>query len=110
MTGPEPIADERVIRLLEEIRDLQREQGRRSADALRGQQDALGLPQTALRRHPRVRGGRARPRRRHAGAAGAQSAGALGLTALTDLPVRRMLCQVDSVARARAASETLASS
>lgn len=50
MTGPEPIADERVIRLLEEIRDLQREQGRRSADALRGQQESIGLQQTGLRR------------------------------------------------------------
>jgi hypothetical protein len=43
MTGPESMADERVIRLLEEIRDLQREQGRRSADALRGQQESIGL-------------------------------------------------------------------
>jgi hypothetical protein len=50
MTGPESTADERVIRLLEEIRDLQREQGRRSADALRGQQESIRLQQTALRR------------------------------------------------------------
>ena len=50
MTGPESTADERVIRLLEEIRDLQREQGRRSADALRGQQESIGLQRTALRR------------------------------------------------------------
>jgi hypothetical protein len=50
MNGPESMADERVIRLLEEIRDLQREQGRRSADALRGQQESIGLQQTALRR------------------------------------------------------------
>ena len=50
MTGPEPMADERVIRLLEEIRDLQREQGRRWADALRGQQESIGLQQAALRR------------------------------------------------------------
>jgi uncharacterized membrane protein len=50
MTGPESTADERVIRLLEEIRDLQREQGRRSAEALRGQQESIGLQQAALRR------------------------------------------------------------
>jgi CHASE3 domain sensor protein len=50
MTGPESMADERVIRLLEEIRDLQREQGRRSADALRGQQESIRLQQAALRR------------------------------------------------------------
>ena len=50
MTGPESMEDGRVIRLLEEIRDLQREQGRRSADALRGQQESIALQQTALRR------------------------------------------------------------
>ena len=50
MNGPESMADERGIRLLEEIRDLQREQGRRSADALRGQQESIRLQQTALRR------------------------------------------------------------
>ena len=50
MKGPESMEDGRVIRLLEEIRDLQREQGRRSADALRGQQESIALHQTALRR------------------------------------------------------------
>jgi hypothetical protein len=50
MTQPDPTADDRVVRLLEEIRDLQREQGRRSVEALRGQQESIGLQQTALRR------------------------------------------------------------
>ena len=39
-----------MVRLLEEIRDLQREQGRRSADALRGQQESIALQQVAVRR------------------------------------------------------------
>lgn len=50
MTGAESMADDRVIRLLEEIRDLEREQGRRSAEALRGQQESIRLQQAALRR------------------------------------------------------------
>lgn len=39
-----------VVRLLEEIRDLQRQQGERSAEALRRQQESIGLQQVALRR------------------------------------------------------------
>ena len=50
MTQPESRGDDRVVRLLEEIRDLQREQGRRSADALRGQQESIALQQLAVRR------------------------------------------------------------
>ena len=50
MTQPAPTGDDRVVRLLEEIRDLQREQGRRSADALRGQQESIALQQVAVRR------------------------------------------------------------
>ncbi|HET7240681.1 MAG TPA: hypothetical protein VFI77_05960 [Gemmatimonadales bacterium] len=50
MTQPGPTGDDRVVRLLEEIRDLQREQGRRSADALRGQQESIALQQVAVRR------------------------------------------------------------
>ena len=50
MTQPDANADERVVRLLEEIRDLQREQGKRSVEALRGQQESIGLQQAALRR------------------------------------------------------------
>ena len=50
MTQPDPTADDRVVRLLEEIRDLQREQGGRSIEALRGQQESIGLQHAALRR------------------------------------------------------------
>jgi len=50
VTQPESRGDDRVVRLLEEIRDLQREQGRRSADALRGQQESIALQQLAVRR------------------------------------------------------------
>jgi hypothetical protein len=50
MTQPESTGDDRVVRLLEEIRDLQREQGRRSADALRGQQESIALQRVAVRR------------------------------------------------------------
>jgi uncharacterized membrane protein len=50
MSGPDPGGDDRVVRLLEEIRDLQREQGRRSAEALSRQQESIGLQQAALRR------------------------------------------------------------
>jgi len=50
MTQPDPNTDDRVVRLLEEIRDLQREQGKRSVEALRGQQESIGLQQAALRR------------------------------------------------------------
>ena len=44
------MTDDRVVRLLEEIRDLQLEQGRRSAEALRGQRESIALQQAALRR------------------------------------------------------------
>jgi hypothetical protein len=50
VTGPDAGGDDRVVRLLEEIRDLQRDQGRRSAEALRGQQESIALQQAALRR------------------------------------------------------------
>jgi hypothetical protein len=50
VTQPESMGDDRVVRLLEEIRDLQREQGRRSAEALRGQQESIALQQVAVRR------------------------------------------------------------
>ena len=50
MTEPELSGDDRMVRLLEEIRDLQREQGRRSMEALRGQQESISLQQVALRR------------------------------------------------------------
>lgn len=39
-----------VVRLLEEIRDLQRRQGERSDEALRRQQESIALQQVALRR------------------------------------------------------------
>ncbi len=39
-----------VVRLLEEIRDLQRQQGERSVEALRRQQESIALQQVALRR------------------------------------------------------------
>lgn len=39
-----------VVRLLEEIRDLQRQQGERSGEALRRQQESIALQRVALRR------------------------------------------------------------
>lgn len=39
-----------VVRLLEEIRDLQRQQGERSAEALRRQQESIELQRAGLRR------------------------------------------------------------
>ncbi len=42
--------DERVIRLLEEIRDLQREHAERYGEALRNQQESIRLQQAGLRR------------------------------------------------------------
>jgi CHASE3 domain sensor protein len=42
--------DDRIIRLLEEIRDLQRQHGERYGEALRNQQESIRLRQAALRR------------------------------------------------------------
>ena len=42
--------DDRIIRLLEEIRDLQRQHGERYGEALRNQQESIRLQQAALRR------------------------------------------------------------
>ena len=50
MSLPEPGGDDRIVRLLEEMRDLQREQGRRQDEALRGQQESIALQQAGLRR------------------------------------------------------------
>jgi hypothetical protein len=44
------MTDERVIRLLEEIRDLQRQHGERYGEALRNQQESIRLQQAGLRR------------------------------------------------------------
>ena len=44
------MTDERAIRLLEEIRDLQRQHVERYGEALRNQQESIRLQQTALRR------------------------------------------------------------
>jgi CHASE3 domain sensor protein len=42
--------DDRIIRLLEEIRDLQRQHGERYGEALRNQQESIRLQQAGLRR------------------------------------------------------------
>jgi hypothetical protein len=42
--------DERIIRLLEEIRDLQRHHAERSGEALRNQEESIRLQQAGLRR------------------------------------------------------------
>jgi hypothetical protein len=42
--------DDRAIRLLEEIRDLQREHAERYGEALRNQQESIRLQQAGLRR------------------------------------------------------------
>jgi hypothetical protein len=42
--------DDRVVRLLEEIRDLQREHADRYGDALRNQAESIRLQQAGLRR------------------------------------------------------------
>jgi hypothetical protein len=42
--------DDRMIRLLEEIRDLQREHAERYGEALRNQQESIRLQQAGLRR------------------------------------------------------------
>jgi CHASE3 domain sensor protein len=44
------MTDDRAIRLLEEIRDLQRQHVERYGEALRNQQESIHLQQTALRR------------------------------------------------------------
>jgi CHASE3 domain sensor protein len=42
--------DDRIIRLLEEIRDLQREHAERYGEALRNQEESIKLQQAGLRR------------------------------------------------------------
>lgn len=42
--------DERIIRLLEEIRDLQRHHAERYGEALRNQEESIRLQQAGLRR------------------------------------------------------------
>jgi hypothetical protein len=42
--------DDRVIRLLEEIRDLQRQHAERYGEALQNQQESIRLQQAGLRR------------------------------------------------------------
>jgi CHASE3 domain sensor protein len=42
--------DDRIIRLLEEIRDLQRQHAERYGEALRNQQESIKLQQAGLRR------------------------------------------------------------
>jgi hypothetical protein len=42
--------DERVVRLLEEIRDLQRQHAERYGEALHNQQESIRLQQAGLRR------------------------------------------------------------
>jgi CHASE3 domain sensor protein len=42
--------DDRVIRLLEEIRDLQRQHAERYGEALRNQEESIKLQQAGLRR------------------------------------------------------------
>jgi hypothetical protein len=44
------MSDERVIRLLEEIRDLQRQHAERYGEALRNQEESIRLQQPGLRR------------------------------------------------------------
>ena len=44
------MTDDRMIRLLEEIRDLQRQHGERYGEALRNQQESIRLQQAGLRR------------------------------------------------------------
>jgi CHASE3 domain sensor protein len=44
------MTDDRIIRLLEEIRDLQRQHGERYGEALRNQQESIRLQQAGLRR------------------------------------------------------------
>ncbi len=44
------MTDDKVIHLLEEIRDLQKEHMQRYGEALRNQQESIRLQQTGLRR------------------------------------------------------------
>lgn len=44
------MTDERMIRLLEEIRDLQRQHAERYGEALRNQEESIRLQQAGLRR------------------------------------------------------------
>ncbi len=44
------MTDDRVIRLLEEIRDLQRQHAERYGEALRNQEESIRLQQAGLRR------------------------------------------------------------
>ena len=44
------MTDDRAIRPLEEIRDLQRQHGERYGEALRNQQESIRLQQAGLRR------------------------------------------------------------
>jgi hypothetical protein len=44
------MTDDRVVRVLEEIRDLQRQHGERYGEALRNQQESILLQQAGLRR------------------------------------------------------------
>jgi hypothetical protein len=44
------MTDDRVVRVLEEIRDLQRQHGERYGEALRNQQESIRLQQAGLRR------------------------------------------------------------
>jgi CHASE3 domain sensor protein len=44
------MTDDRMIRLLEEIRDLQRQHGERYGEALRNQEESIRLQQAGLRR------------------------------------------------------------
>ena len=48
--------EERVIRLLEEIRDLQRQHAERYGETLRSQEESIRLQQAGLRRVPMVLG------------------------------------------------------
>jgi hypothetical protein len=44
------MTEERIVRLLEEIRELQRQHGERYSQALRNQEESIRLQQAALRR------------------------------------------------------------
>ena len=44
------MTDDQVVRLLEEIRDLQRQHGERYGEALRNQQESICLQQAGLKR------------------------------------------------------------
>jgi hypothetical protein len=44
------MSEDRIVQLLEEIRDLQRHHGERYGEALRNQQESIRLQQAGLRR------------------------------------------------------------